>query len=79
MVAKYKRGNKGRFQYGERRNQKRVTTLDLQRNEFLTECYGLSYETVKKYNAEVKVRERRENKSEREKERERVQRGLDLL
>lgn len=62
VVAKYKRGNKGRFQYGERRNQKRVTTLDLQRNEFLTECYGLSYETVKKYNAEDKVRERRENK-----------------
>lgn len=62
VVAKYKRGNKGRFQYVERRNQKRVTTLDLQRNEFLTECYGLSYETVKKYNAEDKVRERRENK-----------------
>lgn len=62
VVAKYKRGNKGRFQYGERRNQKRVTTLDLQRNKFLTECYGLSYETVKKYNAEDKVRERRENK-----------------
>lgn len=45
------------------RGEKEPKTIDLQRNNFLNICYGLSPESIKKYEINEKIRQRKENKN----------------